>query len=322
MIQSPSVMIGDVPLYGDLILAPMIGYTDVPFRVICREMGAALSYVPYVADKAVIQKSKRKIPLVDFAASERPVALQLMGREEESLLQACQRLLALEPDLFDVNLGCPSKRVVAGGRGAALLREPDQVAGIVRRLATELTVPVTAKIRLGWDDETRNHVEIARLLEDAGVAAICVHGRTKEQMYRGQADWDAIAEVRQAVDVPVLANGDVRCVADIEAIKIATGCDLVVIGRGAVGNPWLFARRDLAQVTGEERLQMIRRHLAEMQAYYGQSKGVVLFRKHVVRYVATAHGAGALRSRLVACETAEQLLGVLDQQFRVEPAAL
>jgi tRNA-dihydrouridine synthase B len=308
---SPTFYVGSVPIYGDLALAPMSGYSDVPYRVICREYGSAISYTSCILDDAVLAGSPRSEMLIDLRAEERPVAIQMLGKDAASLLRACQRVMALEPDWIDVNLGCPARRVSSGGRGAALMCEPQRIGEIISLLTRTLPVPVTAKIRLGWDDESRNYLEIAHILEDSGIAAIAVHGRTKTQAYSGRADWEAIAEVKRAVRVPVLANGDVRSVADIAAIRHVTACDGVLIGRGAIGNPWIFQRRDLADVQIAERVAMIERHLRAMAEYYGERIGVLLFRKHLVRYVQSTEGATDVRPRLVECETAEAIVDVL-----------
>lgn len=308
----PTLMIGPVPIYGDTILSPMAGYSDVPFRSICREMGSAMSYVPCVLDDAVIQSTTKDTERLDFRPEERPVAIQMLGKQENRLVQACLQLMAREPDIIDLNLGCPARRVASRGRGAALLRDPVKIGRLVSRLVQVLPVPVTAKIRLGWDDLSRNYVEIARILEGNGVAAIAVHGRTRAQGYDGKADWQAIKEIKRVVSVPVLANGDVRTVTDIADIKAATGCDAVLIGRGAIGNPWIFGRRDLVDVPFRERLVMVRRHLETMVRYYGEGTGLLRFRKHVVRYLRHIEGASTLRRHLVTAETPEDLLLMLE----------
>lgn len=305
-------MIGDVPIYGDLILAPMAGYSDVPFRMVCRQMGSAMSYVPFVADETILHKPTRAGTPIDFAPEERPVAVQIVGKDQGLLVSAAQRLLPLGPDAIDLNMGCPARRVSSRGRGAGLLRDEDQAERLARGLVAAVPIPVTAKIRLGWDDETRNYLDIARRLEDSGIAAIAVHGRTRSQGYAGVADWQAIAEVKEAVKIPVLANGDVRTVADIAEIKTITNCDGILVGRGAIGNPWIFARRDLAEVSYAERIAMIGRHLGLMIDYYGNRRGVILFRKHVVKYVQELQDASTLRPHLVSRETAEELLGLLE----------
>lgn len=311
--QPPAFYVGSVPVYGDVILAPMAGFSDLPFRALCREMGSAMSYSPCILDLTVLHRRVEDFSLMDFLASERPVVFQLIGAEEDELLAAAERLMERSPDIIDLNFGCPARRVVSGGRGAALLREPKRIGHIVRRLVEILPIPVTAKIRLGWDAHSKNYLEVARILEDSGAALIAVHGRTRAQQYSGKADWGAIGEVKRAVSIPVLANGDVRTPEDIEAVKSMTGCDGVMIGRGAIGNPWIFARRSIREVPYHERLAMIRRHALWMVHYYGARMGIILFRKHVVRYIQELHAAARLRPRLLGCEVAGDLFAALEQ---------
>jgi nifR3 family TIM-barrel protein len=192
-----------------------------------------------------------------------------------------------------------------------LLRQPAAIGELVRALVEAVAVPVTAKIRLGWDEDSLNYREVTTILQEAGVAAIAVHGRTRAQGYSGSADWDAIAEINAMATVPVLANGDVRTVADVDAIKAVTGCTGVLIGRGAIGNPWIFQRRDLDDVSLDERLAMIERHVRAMVAWYGADRGVILFRKHALKYVRGLKGAAALRARLVKPVTVEGLLEMI-----------
>jgi len=289
----------------------MVGYSDVPYRLICRRMGAAMSYTSSILDEAALHGSNHTEQLLHFLPEERPVAVQLLSNNADTLVEAAQKVMALEPDLIDLNLGCPAKHVARRGRGSALLLDPALIGRMASRLVQAVPVPVTAKIRLGWDAQTRNHLVVARILEDSGIAAIAVHGRTREQGYEGQADWQAIAEVREAVQVPILANGDVRTPEDISAIKQATGCQGVLIGRGAMGNPWIFSRRDIASISHEQRLAMIRHHLEMMLAYYGEQDGLVLFRKHLLKYVQGWHDAALLRRRLMTSETPDALLWTL-----------
>ena len=310
--SAPTFCIGSVPVYGDAILAPMAGFSDLPFRAICREMGSAMSYSACITDVAVVHGGERTSQISDFLEAERPVALQLLGCREHELLAAAEKLMEQGPDIIDINMGCPARRVVSGGRGSALLSELSLAGRLIRRLVDRLPVPVTAKIRLGWDAQSRNYLDVARLLEDSGVALIAVHGRTRAQQYSGQADWSAIAEVKQAVSVPVLANGDVRTVEDIDRIITVTGCEGAMIGRGAIGNPWLFARRSVADVLWPERLALIRRHALWMVHYYGERLGVVLFRKHVVKYVQGLPSAAQVRPALLACESVGDLFATLE----------
>jgi tRNA-dihydrouridine synthase B len=304
--------VGSVSVYERVILAPMAGFSDLPFRAICREMGSAISYTPCITDVAITYGGTRTERLVDFLDAERPVAVQLLGAEERALLTAAEQVMARGPDIIDLNMGCPARRVTSGGRGAALLCEPHRIGRLVRSLVKNVPVPVTGKIRLGWDASTRNYIEVARILEESGIAAIAVHGRTRSQQYSGAADWQAIGEVKAAVQVPVIGNGDVRSPADAQRMLDTTLCDAVMVGRGAIGNPWIFAGRPLTCVGYPERLAVIRRHALWMSSYYGEAMGVMLFRKHVVRYVQGLRDATGVRPALLAAETIGELFCVLE----------
>ncbi|MGC9359687.1 MAG: tRNA dihydrouridine synthase DusB [Anaerolineae bacterium] len=303
--------IGTIPIHGDLILAPMAGFSDMSFRRICREMGSAISYTPCVVDRAVLAEAAGADRTYAFHEDERPVAIQLLSRDPNLLVAAARRLMAFEPDLIDLNLGCPSRRITSGGRGAALLRQPQRIGQLVAALVESVPIPVTAKIRLGWDDASRNYLEVARILEDAGASAIAVHARTKAQNYAGHADWGAIAAIVEAVDVPVIGNGDVRSVSDIADMKAQTGCNAVMIGRGAIGNPWIFARRDLSDVSLEERLRVVSRHVSAMASFYGPRHGTVCFRKHLVKYIRGLPGAAQTRAELMRLESPEEVMATL-----------
>ncbi|MHB9032197.1 MAG: tRNA dihydrouridine synthase [Anaerolineae bacterium] len=312
--------IGSVNLYGDLLLAPMAGYSDQPFRTICRELGSAASIIPCILDDGLLYDSKRTDELLRASPDERPLAIQILSKDEDRLTRASKKLISLNPDWVDLNLGCPAKHIAGRGRGAALLRQPEHLEALARRLVRDLPCPITAKIRLGWDDETRNYREVALRLQLAGVSALAVHGRTAKQSFGGNADWEAIREIRELLTIPVIANGDVRTSADIEAIKKATGCELVMIGRGAVGNPWIFSRLEPSAVIWQARLEMINRHLLLMAEHYGERNGVRLFRKHLIHYVQGFHGAGALRPLLVDAETPTQVMDVLYNWDLRDPA--
>ena len=211
-------------------------------------------------------------------------------------------------DIIDINMGCSEASVSGRGAGAGLLRTPAKIAQIFDRLSRELKVPVTGKIRLGWDETSRNYLEVAHILEDNGASAIAVHGRTKEQGYKGEANWTAIAEIKAAVKIPVIGNGDVKRVADIDRLKAQTGCDAVMIARAAIGNPWIFQRKDREQIAFAEKATLIRRHLAAMLDYYGPARGLILFRKHVVKYIKGAPGAADVHLSLVTCTTADEFI--------------
>ena len=307
----PSFYVRDVPVYSDLILSPMAGFSDMPFRLICREYGSAMSYTEFVAAEAVLSGNHKTLHMLSFEPCERPMVLQFFGSDENSLEEAARRLEALRPDIIDLNMGCSVKNVSGRGAGAGLLREPAKIGRIFTRLTRAVSVPVTGKIRIGWDDDTRNCRQVARVLEDSGASLIAVHGRTKAQMYQGQADWDAIAEVKQTVKIPVVGNGDVRSVADIDRIQRHTGCDAVMIGRAAIGNPWIFQRRERDEVGLADQAALVRRHLALMLEFYGRERGLILFRKHVVKYVKSVYGAADLHQRMVTCEEADQFIDLI-----------
>jgi nifR3 family TIM-barrel protein len=311
VMKAPAFYVRDVPVYGDLILSPMAGFSDKPFRQICREYGSAMSYTEFVPAEAIMFGVKKTLRMLEFDPAERPVVFQFFGSDEDKLVEAAKQLESFGPDIVDLNMGCSVKNVSGRGAGAGLLRDPAKIGRIFARLTRAVSVPVTGKIRLGWDDDSRNYREVAHVLDDSGASLIAVHGRTKMQRYQGQADWDAIAEVKQTVNIPVVGNGDVRTVADIERIKRHTGCDAVMIGRAAIGNPWIFQRRDRAEVGFADQAAIVRRHLALMLDFYGRERGLILFRKHVVKYVKYVHGASDLHLRMVTCEEADQFIDLI-----------
>jgi tRNA-dihydrouridine synthase B len=304
--------VGDVPVYGDAILAPMDGYSDWPFRSLCNALGSAMSYTEFVRAEWIVRAFEHMLPRFTYEEAERPVVFQIYGDDPGELLKAAVRVQELSPDIIDINLGCPAKTVANRGAGVGLMRTPLKVAHIFHNLSAALKVPLTGKIRLGWEDY-RSYRLIARIIEENGGAAIAVHARTKEQGYSGQADWDAIAEVKAAVKIPVIGNGDVKLPADIERMMSYTGCEAVMIGRAAVGNPWIFSRLDRAQVTDGMLHQMVRQHLERNVAFYGPHKGLVLFRKHALQYLKLQHLPRATRTKIILQESADGFLSLLDE---------
>lgn len=309
----PNFMIRHIPVYGDVILSPMAGFSDKPYRLICREYGSAMSYTEFVSADGILHANERTAQMLDFDPSEQPMTFQIFGSDEDKIEAAARQIEALGPDIIDLNMGCSVPKVSGRGAGAALLREPAKIGRIFARLSRMLSVPVTGKIRLGWDSQSLNYLEVARVLEDNGAALIAVHGRTKAQAYNGQANWDAIAEIKAAVKIPVIGNGDVTCVADIERIKRHTGCDGVMIARAAIGNPWIFQRKDIHEVTLAEKSKLIRRHLDLMLDFYGQERGLILFRKHVVKYVRGLAHIAQVKTRLVTCTHPEEFIELMHQ---------
>jgi tRNA-dihydrouridine synthase B len=313
--DQPNFYVGEVPVYGDSILAPMDGYSDQPFRGLARMLGSAMSYTEFVSAMDVVNRPQYVERRLAYEETERPVVFQLYDDAPDRLLQAAEFLMTYQPDIIDINMGCSSKSIAARGAGAGLLRTPDKVGEIVRNMSDEFDIPITAKIRLGWDDDTLNYLEIAKLVEDNGGKLIAVHGRTKVQAYGGKANWEAIAEIKAAVSIPVLGNGDIRTVADKQRIMAQTGCDAVMIGRAAIGNPWIFSGKDRSQVSLEEVRETILLHLQRMQDFYGAERGLVLFRKHVTRYISLSPLKKVERKKLLTCGTAEAFITFLDQLY-------
>ncbi|MGH2606391.1 MAG: tRNA dihydrouridine synthase, partial [Anaerolineales bacterium] len=251
-VNAPRFHVGPIPIEGSLILAPMDGFSDLPFRSICRAFGSAISVTAFVSAHDLIADSLRAWHTLRYLPEERPVAFQIFDSSPERLLEAGRLALRRSPDILDINMGCSVRCVSGRGAGAGLLRDPEKIARIITSLSRELPIPVTAKIRLGWDDTCRNYLEVARAVEESGGSMLAVHARTRAQAYAGEADWDAIAAIKQAVSIPVVGNGDVRTLEDIDRLQALTGCDAVMIGRAAMGNPWIFSRRSRQDVSLEE----------------------------------------------------------------------
>ncbi|MFK7806006.1 MAG: tRNA dihydrouridine synthase [Anaerolineae bacterium] len=285
--KEPTFFVDKIPVYGDAILAPMTGYSDVPYRAICREYGSAMHYTEFVPVEALGKHHDRYNKFwkrLDQKSGETPMVFQIFGNNPKLICDVAQRIEALEPDIIDINMGCSTRRVSGRGAGVGMMKTPEAIAETFSLLSTHLSVPITGKIRLGWE-ENKNYVEVGRILEGSGAQLVAIHGRTKEQKYNGTADWDAIAELKQAVSIPVIGNGDIFEIEDIDRMKAYTGCDAVMIGRGAIGNPWIFSRMERAKLTYRELLRTIRIHAAEMVNYHGNPAGLMQFRKHFKKYV-------------------------------------
>jgi tRNA-dihydrouridine synthase B len=285
MSDSPDFLIRNIPIHGRFILAPMDGYTDSPMRRICKSFGSALIYSEFLNGIDITLGHPHFKTQSYFHESERPFVYQVYDDQPARFLAAALKLATLQPDIIDINLGCSARKVSNRGAGAGLLRHPARIAEIAGSLVKNLSLPVTAKIRLGWDESSENYLEISRLLEDCGISAIAVHARTRKQEYTGQARWSAIAEVKQAVSIPVIGNGDVISYAEGLRMLKETGCDAVMIGRASIGNPWIFAGSDRKAVDVTELLSVITRHLNLMIDLYGPGVAVPLFRKHLIRYL-------------------------------------
>ena len=282
----------------------MAGVTNAPFRLVCRECGAGPLTSEEIDARALVLGNARTTTLARYLPQERPLALQLLGADPDVLAEAARRLEAAGADAIDLNMGCPVPKVVAKGQGAALMRDPLAAAVIFRTLRKAVGGRFTIKIRGGWDERTLNAVEIARLAESEGVDAITVHPRTRSQQFTGRAPWDVIAAVVAAVRLPVVGNGDVRCVDDARAMMAATGCAAVMIGRGALGAPWIFRGGAL---TREEQAAIVARHCALIEEHLPERLALVQLKKHLGWYSAGRAGSASLRPRLFASSSAEEV---------------
>jgi nifR3 family TIM-barrel protein len=314
--QSPSFFVRNVPIYGDTVLAPMDGYSDWPFRSICRALGSAMSYTEFVKVEKILSRSKEPAKRLYFEAVERPIAFQIYGDDPDLILKAALIVEQKNPDIIDLNMGCPAKSIADRGAGVGMMPTPLKIARTFRKLVSTLKVPVTGKIRLGWDRD-KNYKLIARIVEEEGGSLIAIHGRTKEQRYSGQADWEAIAEVKSCVKIPVIGSGDVKTVADIRRMKQHTGCDAVMIGRAAIANPWIFAGLDREQVSPELLRQTVHEHLHKSIQFYGEEDGQRLFRKYAVQYLLLRTLDREARKQILKERPTGEFLEMLNQVYAV-----
>jgi len=289
MVSKKQFLIGKLLISNNLFLAPMDGFTDHPFRIISKKLGAGVIFSEFINGLDIVNTHPFLEQKIFFTEFERPFAYQIFDDSPERILIAAQFLAERNPDFIDINFGCSAKNVANRGAGAGLLLQPQKISKIISLLVKNLSIPITAKIRLGWDDSRLNYLEVSKIIEEEGAAMISVHGRTKKQGYSGNANWNAIEEIKSARSIPIIANGDVLLKDDIDRISAATNCDGVMIGRGAIQNPWIFQRKNIEDVTFQERHSLFSDHFNSILEFYGYKTGMVLFRKHLKSYVKIDH---------------------------------
>ncbi len=316
--------IGNIEIENCLALGPMAGVTDLPFRLLCKEMGCNMLYTEMVSAKAILYKNKNTKELLNIDKNEHPVGVQLFGSDPDIMAQIAAQVEEGECDFIDINMGCPVPKIVNNGEGSALLKQPKLVEEILTKMVKAVNKPVTVKIRKGFENGTVYAVEIAKIAESCGVSAIAVHGRTREQYYSGKADWDVIKDVKKAVKIPVIGNGDIFSAEDAKAMKEYTGCDGLMVARGARGNPWIFREikeylengNIIDKPTINDIREMIIRHAKMLVDYKGEYTGIREMRKHIAWYTAGLPHSAELRRMCNQIETMENLIETVNAKLQ------
>ncbi|NLK97467.1 MAG: tRNA dihydrouridine synthase DusB [Epulopiscium sp.] len=307
--------IKDVVIPNSVFLAPMAGVTDLPFRLLCKEMGCGLVYTEMISAKGLLYENENTKQLLAVDEREHPVAVQLFGSDAKILAEMAKKIEDSDVDIIDINMGCPAPKITKNGEGSALMKNPKQIGEIVKAVSSAVKKPVTIKIRKGFDDNTITAIEVAKIAEENGAAAIAVHGRTREQFYSGKADWDIIRQVKEAVSIPVIGNGDVVSPEAAKRLLDETHCDAIMIGRGAQGNPWIFKRvlhyletgELLEEPSAQEKIDMALRHARMLIEFKGEYIGIREMRKHISWYTKGLLKAGVLRNKINEAQNYEEM---------------
>jgi tRNA-dihydrouridine synthase B len=315
------MMVGNLEISGKLFLAPMAGITDMPFRLLCREQGCGMAYTEMISAKGLYYGSERTEELLEIHPDEHPVGVQLFGSDPSIVSEMARKVSDSEVDLIDINMGCPAPKIVKNCEGSSLMRNPQQVRKLISAVVKAVDKPVTVKIRKGWDDLNVNAVEIALIAEEAGADAVTVHGRTREQFYSGQADWNIICKVKEALTIPVIGNGDIFTPQAAERMFKHTGCDAIMIARGAQGNPWIFKSIGhylqtgvlLPEPTIRQKIAMVHRHLDMVVKYKGEQVGIPEMRKHIGWYLKGMKDSSRMRSQINSMKSVQEIHNALDE---------
>ncbi|MGE5630968.1 MAG: tRNA dihydrouridine synthase DusB [Caulobacteraceae bacterium] len=315
------MQIGNVKLQNNVFLAPMAGVTDMAFRILCKRQGCGLTYTEMVSAKGLFYNNENTEILLEVSEEEKPAAVQVFGSDPEVVALAAKGAMHRGASIIDINMGCPTPKIVKNGDGSALMKRPDLVRDIVRYTVKAVNLPVTVKIRKGWDETSINAVEIASIAAEEGAAAVTVHGRTREQFYSGTADWDIIKQVKRAIDIPVIGNGDIQTPQDAGKILEDTGCDAVMIGRAAQGNPWIFGRTIKYLRTGllppepafEERIEMVMQHMNMVIELKGEEVGIKEMRKHAAWYLKGMPGSAKVKTEIYKLTRVSEVKDILKQ---------
>ena len=314
--------IGNVEIKNQIVLAPMAGISNTSYRKIIKEMGAGLIYAEMVSDKAITYGNSKTLDLLKMDESERPIAQQIFGADKESFVTAAKKIVEEQhPDIIDINMGCPVPKIaISSQAGSALLKNPDKIYEIVKAVVEAVNIPVTVKMRLGWDNDHINCIEVGKLVEKAGAKAITLHARTRSQGYSGKADWSYIKKLKEAVNIPVIGNGDVVSCYDAKRMLDETGCDAVMIGRGVLGNPWLI--RDCVnylengeepiEVTPKEKIEMLRRHFDLLVNDKNEKAAILEIRSHALWYIKGLPGSAAIKNQRCSTKSTKEMFDILD----------